>query len=348
MSNTIDNTNTNTNPYEKYIMPNTPALAPSTPTLTLTKPQELMTLATAGWLVTARVRTTTMRITDRSRSDQYATANKATDSKSVDISLNLLRRYQPFRDCLNHRQTVKNWLLRITYPWDGATRYLLNDRLGEFHQGWDELCIEMERLLDVAEAGYEQAITNDAFERGEMFNRAHYPEFAEIRRRFKMQRIITEVPTGDYRTQITQDAADDLYNDYNRQVGGIIAGIANTQATTMISVLQSLKHSCDETEVTRKDGTRTLRRNKMVESTYDKALHLCDAIAKCNPSNNQALYEARQGLVSALTASDGTFYSIDALRTSDSVRGQVLSAVSTTLDAFLPVAPVAADEEEDF
>lgn len=339
---------TPTNPYEKYIMPTDTAPTLTAPTLTLTKPQELMTLATSGWLVTARVRTTTMRITDRSRSDQYATANKATDNKSVDISLNLLRRYQPFRDCLNHRQTVKNWLLRITYAWDGATRYLLNDRLGEFHIGWKEMCAEMERLLDVAEAGYEQAITNDAFERGEMFDRSQYPDFSEIRRRFKMQCIITEVPTGDYRTQITQDAANDLYNDYNRQVSNIVAGIANTQATTMISVLQSLKHSCDETEVTRKDGTRTLRRNKLVESTYEKALHLCDAIAQCNPSNNQALYDARQGLVSALTASDGTIYSLDALRSSDSVREQVMTKVTETLNTFLPVAPVAADEEEDF
>jgi hypothetical protein len=316
-------------------------------TITLTKPNETITLATSGWLVTARVRTTTMRITDRSRSDEYAATNKATNAKSVDIAHNLLSRYRPFKECLNHRQTVTNWLLRITYPWDGATRYLLNIDLGRFLAEWATLEADMQRLLDVAEAGYEQAITNDAFERGEMFDRSQYPDFAEIRRRFRMEKMITEVPTGDYRAQIAQDAADDLYNDYNRQVGRIIEGIANKQSETMISVLQSLKHSCDEREVVSKDGTRKLHRNKVVESTYDKALQLCDAISQCNPTNNQALYDARQGLVSALTASDGSFYTIDALRTSDSVRGQVMSAVTSTLDAFLPVAPLTT-EEEDF
>jgi dsDNA-binding SOS-regulon protein len=322
--------------------------------ITLNRPAELVTLASTGWLVQVGVHVTTMRKSDPALAQTVAEGAQADAAEeALDAQHKLIVRCPEFKKLLNHRQTVDNWMKTITYPWGGKQRYLCHHRLAEFEDGTVRLVNEFNGLIDAFlgtpgnEVGspYEIAVGKAAFERGALFKREHYPSAAELRRRFRMRIMRTEVPMGDYRVQIGQQAAEDCFAHYTREVSNIVQNIASEQAETMVQVLKSLSHGLDEKTAIKPDGTRKVTRNKVVRSTYDKALKLCESIAKCNPSNNTALEDARAELLAALSASNGDVLPIEVLRDSDSRREVIKEKVDNILSVFTPVAPIADDDE---
>jgi len=326
----------------------------TTATFNLNRPAELTSLASTGWLVQVGVHVTTMRKSDPTLATEVAhNANAEAADEALDTQHKLIVRCPEFKRLLNHRQTVDNWMKTITYPWGGKQRYLCHHRLVEFENGIVQLVNEFDALIDAflgkpgQEAGspYDIAVGKAAFERGALFKREHYPSAAELRRRFKMRVMRTEVPMGDYRVAISEAQAEDCFRHYTREVDRVVQQIASQQAETMIQVLKSLSHGLDETTVTNADGTRKVRRNKVVQSTYEKTLKLCESIAKCNPSNNAALEQARTELMAALSSPDGEVYPIDVLRESDSRRETIKGKVDNLLSVFTPVAPVLADDD---
>lgn len=323
--------------------------------ITLNRPAELVTLASTGWLVQVGVHVTTMRKSDPALAQTVAEGAQADAAEeALDAQHKLIVRCPEFKRLLNHRQTVDNWMKTITYPWGGKQRYLCHHRLAEFEDGTVRLVNEFDTLIDAflgkpgQEAGspYDIAVGKAAFERGALFKREHYPSPTELRRRFRMRIMRTEVPMGDYRVQIAQEQANDCFAHYTREVSRIVQNIASEQADTMVQVLKSLSHGLDEKTTVKPDGTRKVTRNKVVRSTYEKALKLCESIAKCNPSNNVALSDARAELIAALSTADGEVLPIEVLRDSDSRRETIKGKVDNLLAAFTPVAPTAADDDE--
>ena len=321
-----------------------PTTSSDTP-VALQKPRALIDLASQGWLVSGRFHCTTMRVTDAQRSDQVSRDAHAT-VRGVDVVHILLPNCPEFRAVLNHRQTVDNFMKRLTLPWNGPLRYLLHFRLAEFDEGWAKLKEVETSLLNALEKVYDDAVRDAAFTRGDLFKKEHYPPFAELRRRFHSTLYRTEVPTGDYRVKISQEQAEDLYKHYTREVESIVENMQSKISQEMVTVMESLSKSCDETIVIQPDGTRKVKRNKLVESTFKKALTLCDTILHCNPTGNPALEEARNGLVAALTSPTGETLTIETLRESGALRNSVKSQVDDVLAKFKPVAPLTTDEED--
>jgi hypothetical protein len=172
-----------------------------------------------------------------------------------------------------------------------------------------------------------------AFKAGDMFNANDYPSASEVRNKFGIKLYVAEVPAHDWRCQISNDIAEDLKGQYERQAEGIITGILNEQVERITEVMESISHCCgiDETKDSVSGETKTKRR-KIYESTLDKAKDLCNTFKQFKPIENEVsnkLANAVAGLEATLSGVDS-----DLIRENDMVRDRVKNDVDDILSKF--------------
>jgi hypothetical protein len=184
--------------------------------MNLEKPKHITSLATAGLLVSVEVNVWSATKQDRAISNEVTTAKKADQSAGRFVK-NLLANNIDHKNLLNYRQTVYNWMQRITYSWNKSQDYLPHVSLPKFMQEFHDHEVEFNKLLDTFCANYASTVANMAFAQGQMFNRNDYPDVSEVRSKFGITLYTSEIPVGDYRCAIAQDLADDLNNHYNKQ-----------------------------------------------------------------------------------------------------------------------------------
>jgi hypothetical protein len=320
----------------------------NTTLIELPKPREIISLASSCWLVTMRVKATTMQKSDSRLAAKVASDANATNSKALSTTHHLLADVKEFNDVLKIRQTVDNNMKRFTYPWNGAEKLLPHVELPKFVDLKTEMDALLETRLDALGMVYQQKVSDMAFERGDFFDKSEYPAWADLRKRFSISTTRVGVPTGDYRVAVSLEAAQDVWLETCRHATSMMQAMANKQAEQMVDLFDSLIHGLDETEYTDKNGNRKIRRNKLVETTYDKVFSLCDTIATCNPTNNSALEDAALALRRAMSASDGTPLPLEALKQSDSLRETVQTQVKGIADLFKANPAVPAYDDDDF
>jgi hypothetical protein len=296
----------------------------------LNKPQHVTSLATSGLLVAVEVNVWSATKQDRAISNEVTTAKKA-DSNAGRFVKNLLANNADHKNMLNYRQTIYNWMVRKTYPWNKAQDYLPHVSLPSFMQEFHNHKAEFERLLDVFCTNYSTTVSNMAFAQGDMFNRNDYPDVSEVRKKFGVHLYTSEIPVGDYRCSIAQDLADDLNNHYNQQAQSIVEGIINDQVKRLTEVMESLAHCCGYDETTTTDGETKQKKRKIYEGTVEKAKEYCRVYKDFNLTNDQMLDSAITQLDLALRGVDA-----DTLRDSDAVRSQVKDEVDDILSMFAP------------
>jgi hypothetical protein len=296
----------------------------------LNKPQHVTSLATSGLLVAVEVNVWSATKQDRAISNEVTTAKKA-DSNAGRFVKNLLANNADHKNMLNYRQTIYNWMVRKTYPWNKAQDYLPHVSLPSFMQEFHAHKAEFERLLDVFCTNYSTTVSNMAFAQGDMFNRNDYPDVSEVRKKFGVHLYTSEIPVGDYRCSIAQDLADDLNNHYNQQAQSIVEGIINDQVKRLTEVMESLAHCCGYDETTTTDGETKQKKRKIYEGTVEKAKEYCRVYKDFNLTNDQMLDSAITQLDLALRGVDA-----DTLRDSEAVRSQVKDEVDDILSMFAP------------
>lgn len=296
--------------------------------ISLNKPQHVTSLATAGLLVSVEVNVWSATKQDRAISNEVTTAKKA-DVNAGRFVKNLLANNVDHKNLLNYRQTIYNWMVRVTYPWNKAQDYLPHVSLPKFMQEFNTHQTEFERLLDVFCTNYGTTVSNMAFAQGDMFNRNDYPDVAEIRQKFGINLYTSEIPVGDYRCQIAQELADDLNNHYNKQAQTIVQGILNDQIDRLADVLESLSHCCGTDEYMGKDGETKQKKRKIYEGTVEKAKEYCRVYKDFNLTNDAKLDAVVAQLDLALRGVDA-----DTLRESDAARSQVKDEVDDIMSKF--------------
>lgn len=294
----------------------------------LNKPQHVTSLATSGLLVSVEVNVWSATKQDRAISNEVTTAKKA-DANAGRFVKNLLANNIDHKNLLNYRQTIYNWMQRVTYPWNKAQDYLPHVSLPTFMQEFHTHKTEFERLLDVFCANYSTTVSNMAFAQGDMFNRNDYPDVAEVRSKFGVTLYTSEIPVGDYRCSIAQDLADDLNNHYNQQAEKIVQSILDDQIERLTDVMKSLAHCCGYDETTTTDGETKQKKRKIYEGTVEKAKEYCRVFKDFNLTNDARLDEAVSQLDLALRGVDA-----ETLRDSEAVRSQVKDEVDDILSKF--------------
>jgi hypothetical protein len=232
----------------------------------LPKPREIISLASSGWLVTMRVKATTMQKSDARLAAKVANDANATNSKALSTTHHLLADVREFNDVLKVRQAVDNAMKRITYPWEAAQKYLPQVRTPAFRDLKTEMDALLDTRLDALGLVYQQKCSDMAFERGDFFDKSEYPAWDDLRKRFSISTTMVAVPTGDYRVAISQEAAEDVWLETCRHATNMMQSMATKQAEQMVALFDSLIHGLDETEYTDKNGNPAAALEMTVEN----------------------------------------------------------------------------------
>lgn len=300
----------------------------SPPVIELQKPQHIVSLQSAAILVTVPVRVWTATKQDKAASDELTTAKKA-DRSAASVTQHLLANNPTHKKLLNYRQLVYNWLERETYPWAGGLSVLPVVNLPKFMAGYEKHAAEFNKLVDEFLQIYPTLISDMAFQMGDMFNRNNYPTVDQVRMKFSIDVYTSEIPSGDFRNAIAQELADDLHKTYSRQANELVQSILTKQVEQLVSVMESISHCTDTEIVTEDDGSQTVRRRKIYQTTIERALELCDTFEKFNLTKSPELEEAAFRLRKTLAGLD-----VKQIRNSETLRVTIKSEVDDILGKF--------------
>ena len=127
--------------------------------ISLNKPQHITSLATAGLLVSVEVNVWSATKQDRAISNEVTLAKKA-DQNAGRFVKNLLANNVDHKNLLNYRQTIYNWMVRTTYPWNKAQDFLPHVSLPKFMQEFHNHQAEFNKLLDTFCNNYATTVSN--------------------------------------------------------------------------------------------------------------------------------------------------------------------------------------------
>lgn len=305
----------------------------------LEKPKHLISLATSGVLVSVEMRIPTFTSAAKDASNELTVAKRA-DKNAAKVTQYLLAKHPLHAALMNHRQTVDNWLNRVSYDWTKKTRYLPYVSLPTFNGQYKDLRTEWDAMLKTFYDAYDGIVSDMAFKQGDFFNRNAYPHKDKMIKRFSMELIVTDVPMNDFRRQISEDLAEDLHKNYARQTQDILDRMAADQLKRMGEVMRSISYCCETEEVTGKDGEVKVRKRRIYDSTIDKAREIIRTFEEFNPSGNPEIESARRDLEAAL----GSFRTED-IRDSDAVRSLVKEGVDNILTKYAVFQNVENEEE---
>lgn len=294
----------------------------------LNKPNHIISLATSCVLVSVESHVWNATVQDKQISDEVTTAKKAS-SDSGKFVKNLLAKNTEHKAVLNYRQTIYNWVQKNTYDWAGSQRLLPIANLTRFHQEFTEHEKKFAELVDDFLNHYPAIVSNMAFVQGDMFDRNEYPDVSDLRRRFSIDLIQSEVPTGDFRCAISQDLLDDMTVHYNRQAKRMVEDILGKQTSQLTEIMQSLSYCCEVETTVGDNGEIKVRRRKLYDSTLDRARELCETFKEFNLMADPKLEEARASLEKLLSGVD-----IEKLRNSDTQRVVMKESIDDILNKF--------------
>ena len=290
----------------------------------LSKPNHLISLASSAVLISIDINVWSATKQDREVSDEI-TASKNADKSAGRYVKQLLADNSKHKAVVNYRQTIYNWLQTRTYGWNKSQQLLPVVDLPKFKAEYNAHELAFYQLIDDFIVNYDSIVSDMAFKQGTMFNRNDYPTAEQVRRKFGIQLYVSEVPMNDFRCNIAQDIADDLFNTYTRQAENIINNIQSEQADRFIDVMESISHCCGVDDL----GDDKTKKRKIYESTIQKAKDYCETFKGFNLSNSDELEEARASLEKALHG-----VSAEDIRESDAVRSKVKENVDDILSKF--------------
>jgi hypothetical protein len=294
----------------------------------LTKPNHIISLASSCVLVSVESHVWNATVQDKQISNEVTAAKKAS-SDSGKFVKHLLAKNPEHKAVLNYRQTIYNWVQRSTYDWAGSQRLLPVINLAKFHKEYADHEAEFSRLVDDFLDKYPAIVSNMAFVQGDMFDRNEYPDVSELKRKFSVDLIQSEVPTGDFRCAIAQDLLDDMSTHYNRQAKRMVEQILAKQSEQLVDVMKSISYCCEIETTVDSNGEIKVRRRKLYDSTLDRARELCDTFREFNLVSDPKLEEARASLEVLLSGIE-----IEKLRNSDTQRVVIKEGIDDILSKF--------------
>jgi hypothetical protein len=307
----------------------------------LSKPKEIISLASSGVLAEVRVRVWTASKSDKSVADTAA-ATYGAQSNALRATHDLFVGDNDLKSIHNERQVFHNWLTRYAFVWNKSQHYVPTIWIQRFSSDFTAMQAGFYAKVDAFCADYAAKVSNAAFTRGSLYNPNDYPDVTEVRRRFRCDLTMSEVPVGDYRVQIADDLANDMFENLSRQANEAVRSIVGKQCKQLASVMDSLSHCCETVTKTNAKGETKTSKRKVYDTTLTRALELCESFQSFNLTENEDLEEARFALSKLLHG-----VTLETLRESDTLRQEVKEGVDDILSKFRPVVNAFDDDEED-
>jgi hypothetical protein len=294
----------------------------------LNKPNHIISLSSACVLVSVESHTWNASTTDQQISNEVTVAKKASKDSGKFVK-NLLANNAEHRAILNHRQTIYNWMQRHTYDWAGSQRLLPVVNLAKFHADYREHEKKFYELVEDFLNKYPSIVSNMAFVQGDMFDRNEYPDVSELRRRFSVNLVQSEVPMGDFRCAIAQDLLDDMTLHYEKQAKRMVEDVLGKQTRQLIDVMESISYCCETETTVDENGEVKVRKRRLYDSTLERARELCETFREFNLVADPKLEQARAALEKTLGN-----VTIEELRNSDTKRIVIKESIDDILKTF--------------
>ena len=303
----------------------------------LTLPQHITSLATSAVLLTVDGSCWSATKADQTLAAPISADNGAEENVG-EWTHKLFKGDTELKAIHNHRQSVYNYLARpsTAYDWHGSTKlvpassieYVLKD-LAESKAAYDT---KVSTFLDGDTArgipSYEDKIANQAFVRGKLFRREHFPSKEAVRAKFSFRWVLGTVREDDFRCAVANDLANDILIHNRRQMMQQADAVGQALRGQLLPLLKSLSHSCAMEESD--DGE--LRFRRLHGATVEKALRLCDTVAGFNPGGDTLLADACLSLRGALSRYEGD--GLAQLKGSETLREAVKATADDLLSKF--------------
>jgi len=297
----------------------------------LQQPEHIVSLATSSMLVSVDVNVWTATKQDRGISDEVTTMKKA-ELGTAKVTKYLFAKNPKHHRIVKLRQLILKWLKQSTYRWNNAQDLLPTVDLEKFKAEYEKYESEFNTAVEDFLENYQTLVSDEAFKQGDMFDKNDYPSIETLRQKFNMRLYVAEVPSQDFRCQVSQDTADDLKAEYQQQADDIVKTVINDQCNRIVDVMRSISHCCGMIESTDKHGNPVHKKRAIYDTTFQRAKALVNTIKNFKPIDNEQS-DMLQGAVDDLEKVIGGV-STDLLRDSDSTRAEVKQGIDDILSKF--------------
>ena len=299
----------------------------------LATPNHIISLSTSAVLVSVDVKTWTATKQDSNIADEVTDKKKA-DRGSGKFIKSLLQGNSSYRDIINTRQKIYNWINQSAYRWNHSQDLIPTVDLPKFTREfsmWEDL---FNGQVDTFITQYPQAVSNQAMQQGDMYDSSDYPSADEVRSKFALDLYVSEVPEQDFRCQVADDLARDLKINYQKQTEGIVKNVLHQQIDRVTKVMQSISHCCGYKETTNsKTGEVTEQKRKIYDSTLQKAKELCSTYSQFKLVDNEDSQKLSVAIDSLGSILGGV--STEALKESVVTRKRVKNGIDDILSKFI-------------
>jgi hypothetical protein len=298
-----------------------------------TRVPSVISLSTSAVLVSVDVKTWTATKQDSIVADEV-TDNKKADRGSGKFVKSLLQGNMQYRDIINCRQKIYNWLSQSAYRWNHSQDLVPTIDLPRFTREFsmyeDLFNVYVEEFIKV----YPQAVSNQAMQQGDLYDSSDYPSAEEVRRKFSLNLYVSEVPEQDFRCQISNELARDLKINYQRQTEGIVKNVLSQQIDRVTKVMESISHCCGYKEFTSiETGEVTQQKRKIYGSTLQKAKELCETYSQFKLIDNEDSRKLNETIESLGNVLSGV--SSEQLKESTVARKRVKEGIDEILNKFI-------------
>lgn len=270
----------------------------------------------------------TARKLDRKKSDEVVSGSGAAVKGAARVNKDLLAG-RPELAAIGALVTeARNYVYDNTIPWsDNGQRLLIGARFPKFNERIEAFKDKFNLMVTDFVQLYPTLITAQAMALGDMFNRAEFPQAAEIERKFAMSCEYVPVPTsGDIRVDIGNQAQDELRDRLEQMAQ---TRVTKAMAEVNDKFVAHLKRMADRLVSDTDAVTGEAVSRRFTETLVSGAFELCDLAADYNLTADPVLAQARKTLESALSG-----VTVLTLREDPAKREDVRKAVTSILGQF--------------
>lgn len=280
------------------------------------------TIASSAVLVETSISTWTAHKLDKKVTDEVNNTKKAS-RKASRTNKNLLPEVKELADVIAYAAKIRNWVQANTLPWsDYGPRLLPVAQLFGFKTEMDQHVRAFNDLVESFVAIYPTLISAQAFKLGEMFDRDEYPSPDTVRSKFRIR--VTYMPiaqSDDFRVRVTEDAIDDLRQDYEREYA---ERVDDMMADIRKRLKDALSHLADRFE-----DSDTGKHKRFHGTILDAFAERLATIRQFNITKDQWVETMASQAEAAISGID-----VADLRKDEHLRADVREKVNNILDKF--------------
>ena len=293
--------------------------------LAVTKPSggetaDVATLASASMLVEVNISHWIGRKKDKRASQDVAVQNNAKDGVAS-VNKALLADNDELRAIGKLVTRIRDTHAAMTMPWSNSgLRLLPTKQFFKYQEVMTALRDEFYKLVEAFLNKYEDAVVDVQILLGDLFSRDDYPTLEELRRKFNMSIQYTDVPTGDFRVSLPQEAIDELKSSMTASFQNNFEAAMNDVWTRLHKFLKRMSERLDYSD----NETKKIFRDTLVTNVTD----MIELLRVCNVTNSSQMEAMANRLEEAMSG-----VTPDALREDDYFRAETKAAVDQAIAA---------------